>query len=415
VNPDATAEIGVSGPYTDTNVLTTPASELLALPARDIQFDVPVQGQIINEVPYETYQFTGQSGDIVSISMSATRGGLDTLFLVLDSAGNVIDANDDLQTAVNTNSGINALRLPTTDTYTIVATRYGKDVGGTEGTYTLVLSGQAAVTLPDEILNLQLPQGDIEITVTWSGNADLRLLVRDPQLNSIFNDVTQSPTGGRLIREFSNINCTVAPSTPTQYVYWPEGFLLIGPYEIDIWHRNECNDTLPVQFTLYISVDGNLILSETATLRFDEHYIAGFTVDSLDGAATPGLLGPLGGSETINYQEELASAVNISSGVGIPGAISNDNAFDVYVFDGRAGDVITLQMVSNGNLDTALYLLNSAGIEIAGNDDADADTTDSLISNILLTEDGTYTVIATRFGTIYGGTTGPYTLTLRVD
>jgi hypothetical protein len=55
------------------------------------------------------------------------------------------------------------------------------------------------------------------------------------------------------------------------------------------------------------------------------------------------------------------------------------------------------------------------GIEIAANDDANEGTTDSLISNILLTEDGTYTVIATRYGTVYGGTAGPYTLTLRID
>lgn len=415
VNADGTAETGPSGPYTDVQVLTTPASELLALPAQDLTIDVPVEGTILNDAPYQTYRFTASAGEIVSINMNRTAGSLDTLFVVLDSAGNVIDGNDDLQSVVNTDSGLNALRLPTADTYTIVATRYGKDIGGTEGTYTLVLSGQASANLPQQILDLQLPTGDLEITLTWSGNADLRLLVRDPQLNSIYNDAPTSPTGGRLIRDFSNVNCTISPSTPTSYIYWPQGFLLIGPYEVDIWHRNECNDTLPVQFTVYITVNGNLIFSEAATITFDQHYLVGFSVDNLNGDASVGQMGVLGGSETINYQEELASAVSISTGVGVPGSLSGENPFDVYTFEGQAGDVVTLDMRSNGNLDTSLFLLNSAGIEIAANDDANEGTTDSLISNILLTEDGTYTVIATRYGTVYGGTAGPYTLTLRID
>ncbi len=416
VNDDATATLGTAAPYSDSaRILTTPASELLELPAQELIIDSPITGTILNETPYQSYQFTGTGGDIVSLNMVSTEGSLDPLLIVLDSSGNVIDANDDIQVAVNTNAGLSALRLPTTDTYTIIASRYGKDLGGTEGTYTLILSGQASVDLPQEIIDLQLPTGDVEITLTWTGPADLRLLVRDPQLNSIYNDEPIAPSGGQLLRQFSNVNCTIAPSTPTAYVYWPPGFLLIGPYEIDIWHRNECDSALPVQFNLYVSVNGNLVTSQSGTISFDQHYLIGFTVDDTSGTASVGNLGLLGGSETINYVDELASAVSITSGVGVPGGLSNDNAFDVYTFEGRAGDVITLDMRSNGNLDTSIFLLNSAGIEIAANDDANSDTTDSLISNILLTEDGTYTVIASRYGTVYGGTQGAYTLTLRIE
>ncbi|NJL56650.1 hypothetical protein HC928_16930 [bacterium] len=36
------------------------------------------------------------------------------------------------------------------------------------------------------------------------------------------------------------------------------------------------------------------------------------------------------------------------------------------------------------------------------------------ISDFLITQAGTYYIIATRFGSVYGGTTGNYTLTLRI-
>ena len=71
-------------------------------------------------------------------------------------------------------------------------------------------------------------------------------------------------------------------------------------------------------------------------------------------------------------------------------------------------------------LDTKVFLISPSGLEIAENDDGDplllgttGRTTDSLISNITLAEEGQYVVLATRFGTIYGGTVGGYTLTLR--
>lgn len=414
VNADGTAANGASGPYTDTRVLPAPITELQAAPAPVVALDSPVVGLITSERHYQVYRFDGVAGQIVSVSLTATTGSLDTLLLVLDSNGNIVDANDDVQSAVNTDSALNALRLPTTDTYLIVATRYGKEVGGTEGNYTLLVSAPVEAALPEDVINLQLPAGDIEITLVWNTGADLRLLVRDPSLNSVFNDRREVPTGGRLAAT-GNINCNLSPTTPVSYVYWPQGLLRIGSYEIDIWNRSECNDTRPAQFTLYVAVRGRLIMSESATIPFNQHYITSFVVEDTQGNATPGLFGPLGGSETINFFDQLASAVTIAPGQNVPGAITAANPFDVYVFEGRAGDVVTIDMRATSNLDPLLFLINPSGVEIAQNDDANEGTIDSLINQVLLSQDGQYTIIATRFGTVYGGTAGSYTLTLRID
>ena len=74
---------------------------------------------------------------------------------------------------------ISNARLLNSGTFTIIATRYGKELGGTEGQFQLTLGGLAG-DVSAELTTLDLPPGDIEVTLVWSTNADLQLLVRDP-------------------------------------------------------------------------------------------------------------------------------------------------------------------------------------------------------------------------------------------
>jgi hypothetical protein len=62
-----------------------------------------------------------------------------------------------------------------------------------------------------------------------------------------------------------------------------------------------------------------------------------------------------------------------------------------------------------------LFLIDPNGIEIARNDDANADTRNSLINRLTLAANGRYYILATHFGAIYGGTTGPYTISLQIE
>ena len=86
----------------------------------------------------------------------------------------------------------------------------------------------------------------------------------------------------------------------------------------------------------------------------------------------------------------------------------------LYTFDGQAGDQIRIGMQATaGTLDTSLYLLSPDGAQIAANDDAVVnETTDSLIDTYTLPADGTYIIVASHYGLLYGGTSGTYNLSL---
>jgi hypothetical protein len=411
INADGTAEVGAAGPYLDTRILDVPVEELLAREATPVIPDEVQQGIITSRQPYETYSFEGQAGEVIAISMTATGGSLDTLLLVLDSSGSVIAANDDIEPAVITDSAIDSLRLPVTDTYTIVATRYGKLVGGTEGPYDLLVSGS---NVPAALSDLDLPAGDIEVMLTWNTDADLQLLVRDPAGNSVYDDVLTVPSGGRMTAQ-GNVNCLTFDGPPVSYVYWPDGFLQTGPYEIEVWYQSECGDTRPVTFELYAVIEGELVISDVvSSLTFNQRYVTNFAID-LTGQPVRGQGGIIGSSETFEYRSEIPSAMRIVEGQTVTGSITSNNHFDLFTFEGRAGDVVTISMdATSQNLDTMLYLIDPNGVEIAFNDDAD-ETTNSLITGVVLTQDGEYIIIATRFGAIYGGTIGGYNLALRVD
>jgi hypothetical protein len=419
VGPDSSLTPGASGLYTDTTVLPVPAAQLLT-GSQPITRDVPVIGLLTSEQYYQTYSFNGQANELISISMNATSGSLDTLLLLLDSAGNVVGSNDD-QAPGDTDSSIANFRLFANDTYTIVATRYGKDVGGTQGNYVLLLTGPTG-DLPQDVLDLGLPRGSVEIALSWNTNADLQLLVRDPRGDSVFDDTPQVPSGGRLAAA-GNVNCNISQLSPVSYVYWPEGVLVPGLYEVEVWYQNVCNnDTRPVSFALNILVNGTPVFTDTAQPTPNEVYLTSFVV-GVDGrvlTSDGGFIGTRqqGGvqrldSSTLDFRAELPNAQPIFSGQSVSGSITNEDKFNLYTFEGEAGDVVTISMVATaGRLDTVLFLLDPNGFQIADNDDAAVgETTDSLIREFVLPENGQYTIIATHFGMQYGGTTGAYNLT----
>src|SRR5690554_5841963 len=102
------------------------------------------------------------------------------------------------------------------------------EIGGTEGTYTLTLTG--ALDLSDTTVTAvlpdlpDLPSGSVEVSLQWSTAADLQLLVRDPQGAAVYDDEPTSPSGGTLAAQ-GNVNCRASTGSPVSYIYWPEGRL----------------------------------------------------------------------------------------------------------------------------------------------------------------------------------------------
>lgn len=404
INPDGTLT-GRDGGLYDA-VVSTPRNVPEAQP---IALGAPVESDIVTSNPYKAFTFDGTANQLISITMNTTAGSLDTLVFLLGPNGNVITSNDDAEFGV-TDSAIRNFRLPLTGQYTIVAARYGQVLGGTEGSFVLNLSG-ASGDIPEEVAALNLPEGDIEVTLLWNTNADLQLLVRDPSGNSVFDDTPIVPSGGRLVAA-GNVNCIVSQTQPVSYIYWPKGFLRAGIYEVDVWYQSQCNDTRPVDFTLIVSVDGQVVFLDTGRPLPNDKYVSSFTIDVNRRVVANG--GAIMDVREMNYVPELPSAPTITSGQPFVGSLSFDNPFDVYVFDGQVGDIVNISLrATAGNLDTMLYVLDSNGNLIAQNDDITAgEVTNSLVSDLVLTQDGRYIILATRFGINYGATVGQYDLTL---
>lgn len=411
---DVQASISPGGVYPSTslNILPDTATTLQAL-AQPVSLDSPVTGSITNEQFYQTYSFSGAANDLISLSLSAVEGSLDTLLQVMDPQGNLVSVNDDANNS--TNSQINSFRLLSDGAYTIVATRYGKELGGTQGRFQLEVTGVSG-DVTQQALNLNLPQGDIEVTLTWPTNADLQLLVRDPIGDSVYDDQVTINSGGQLVAA-GNAACSVSEGLSASYIYWPPGFLRAGTYEVEVWFQNTCDDPRPVEFTLTVAVRDEIVIAERQRPLANQRFVTNFTV-APQGEVTAGQAGYVGGSETLDWQSDVPNAVPIGA-APLTGSITPNNTFDLYTFQGQAGDVVTIRMdATSQTLDTKLLLMGPNQTEVAENDDAPVApgaprTTNSLIDQFVLPQAGQYTIIATRYATIYGGTIGGYTISVQ--
>lgn len=421
VGADGGAQLSTGGVYPDANLTLLPGDfDLASSVTAPILRDVPVLGAISNEQPFTAYTFVGAADELISVDMQAIGPNLDALLQIVDPAGKVVNVNDDAFGGTTDASIVNA-RLLSTGRYTIIASRYAKEIGGTVGQFQITLTGPTS-DVASQLTSLNLPQGDIEVSLYWSTNADLQLLVRDPGGDSVFDDSPLVGSGG-ILQEVGNVNCIpAATGTPVSYIYWPPGTMRPGAYEVEVWYQNACTELPPpVDFTLLIKVNGRVVADAREFPQLGQRFVTNFTVTPA-GAADAGDAGFIdAGSGTLAYQAEAFDAPFIESGQNVTGVISAENPFDVYRFNGIAGESVTISMsAATQTLDTNLYLISPGDRQIGENDDADpvllgsaGRKTDSLISGYVLTENGPYTIIATRYANQYGGTLGVYSLTLR--
>jgi len=384
-----------------------------------------VNGTITNNTPAQAYTFDATSGTTVSISMQAQNGSLDTYLVLLGPDNTPLVSNDDVEDS--TNSAIDR-NLAVDGTYTIIATRYGLTIGGTEGEYTLALNTATAGTTtpttttdtttgtPAATNTAALPNGSIEVTLTWLTNADVQLLVRDPNGESVFDDQPQQVRSGGVLEQDGNRNCTDTTTTPVSYIYWPQSRLLSGVYEVEVWFQDTCGDNNPVNFSLTATVLDQTIVNTTQPISLDAHFMVTFNVAS-DGTATLGDSGffDMTNANSLNYQSLLDTASSIAYGGTVSGSITGQQHFQIYSFEGQEGDIVSIRMnQTGGTLDPAVYLISPEGIQIDYNDDVapGGENRNSAITEKTLAFTGTYYIIATHYGLNLGGTQGTYTLAL---
>lgn len=95
------------------------------------------------------------------------------------------------------------------------------------------------------------------------------------------------------------------------------------------------------------------------------------------------------------------------------GYLDNMNYEEVYVYDGQAGEVISVSMDAESTLDPYLVLYDGYPSQnpLAYDDDSGG-AVNALINGYVLPATGRYYIVATRFGRETGESTGDYTITL---
>ncbi len=406
--------------------------------AQPIAIGGTVSGTITNSDPAQAYSFDGTAGTTLTLVLQAQSGSLDTYLALLGPDGSVVASNDDLSDS--TNSGLE-YTLAADGTYTAIVTRYALAIGGTEGDYTLSIAATGEVVdeqtaepldpgdatgpvqatpLPADAcaetgLTVELPNGSLEAMLTWTTNADLQLLIRDPRGATVYDDRPEIESGAILAAD-GNRDCQDTTISPVSYIYWPQNRQPEpGIYEVEVWYQNNCNDNSPVEFTLRIDLNEQTIVNTPQRIPLNARFMVTFTI-SPDGTAT---LGPSGffdmaTANTLNYQSQLDSATPIEIDSTVSGSISLTEPFELYAFEAQQGDVVDITMsTTGGTLDPALYLIAPTGFQVTYSDDiVPGENRNSAIDNVTLSESGTYYIVATHYGLNVGGTTGTYTLTL---
>ncbi|NJL95427.1 MAG: hypothetical protein HC915_17740, partial [Anaerolineae bacterium] len=110
-----------------------------------LQAGQPLVGVVTNQFPAQRYAFQAQAGAVITLSVSATSGNLDTLIELSGPEGDVLVENDDHDSTLITlpnslDSAIVDYTLPITGVYEVLVTRFGRQAGDSTGVFELSLS-----------------------------------------------------------------------------------------------------------------------------------------------------------------------------------------------------------------------------------------------------------------------------------
>ncbi|MBN2470404.1 MAG: PPC domain-containing protein [Anaerolineae bacterium] len=339
-----------------------------------------ITSNLDNATYRESWAFDGAAGDVVTITMVATSGNLDTLLYLMDSAGNVLASNDDATNeAIGPyNSQIANFTLPAAGTYTIEATRFGEENGGTTGSYELTID-------------------------TLSGSAPAPAVTTGESVISYGQTVSGAITEGTTREDWT---FTGAAGDIVTITMAADGLVSLDAF---------------VQ--LLDSSGAELAANDDAnsdTLGMFDSQIVGYTLPSSGQyIIRASRISGTGAYQLTLESGATAAADTIAYGETVTGTLTDTDYRTLWAFEGTQGDVVTITMVdvsTSQALDSYLILLDPDGTEIASNDDA-ADTSigafNAQIANAPLPATGTYTIVATRFGEQFGNGAGAYELSLR--
>ncbi len=339
----------------------------LAQGGTPIQYGQTVTGTIGDAAVFQQYTFSGRAGDAVIITMETLSGNLDPLLLLGDADLNLIAEDDD------GGGGFNArleIVLPADGVYVIQATRYGQDtaLGQSSGDYRLTLSSGQQTGGSDGLRRggalSALDFGDTE-----RGTLDA---------DGLFHLFWFQAQAGDQVTLRSVLGVNMAASL---FLY-NAAFVELGR-----------------------DPDGRML---SANIPADGVYFAALALSNPSTGGAYALT--LSGSTEVGTSDGSAP-VPLAYGQQIEGTITDERADTYYVFQATASDQVVIRMAAQeGDLDSFLYLYGPNG-EIVGQDDDSGGGLDAELA-VVVSADGSYTILATRFGRQQGSSTGSYLLSL---
>ncbi len=369
-----------------------------------VSYNETYKGTVSSEEPIVFYRFIGKQNELVTIEMQAQPTNspipLDPAVLLVDANLNELAFSDNVGSTRN--GRIVQFSLPTDGTYYILAPRSGFANGNTTGDFDLTLT----------VGQISLSQGALTVTLSWQGDADLNLFVRDPLGRTVSWSNPIVPSGGALQID-SNTNCETPTDQPIEHITWQGGDAPNGDYVIWVWYQNVCSLNQDVTFSLNVSAFGEslftvgdrlpIVLSPEqrfeSVVRLTE--MGGFVVNERN------ITNP-----SAQQSASQGGDILLRYGDSVVGNLNDDIFALFYQFQGFEGDTIRIDADrQTGNLDSIIVLRDADDRNLARNDDRSATDFNSTLE-YTLPADGQYIIAVTRFGLQDGTTNGDFRLTL---
>jgi hypothetical protein len=347
------------------------------LPAGSIlRYGDQIIGDIRPENPQLVYVFEGQRGEVVNLQMQRTSGNLDALLDLANAQGQVlVSGDDDPRNLGSLNAGILNFTLPADGYYIIVATRYGRETGDTQGSFLLSLESIPSTDRGLSPGNAVLIDYGDTLEGSLNDEQSERFFVFEGRRAEVIT-LDMIRAGGNLNPYLILLDANLSP-------------LLQAGGEFPFEQASIPAFSLPAD-GLYYLMAGREDFAQGET-RGDFRL-------SLSGR--PGIVG--------------TAYVEIFSQTPVLGYLSDTLPYENFVFLAQAGDSLTLRLnASSGNLDPLLTLFDPSGKQIYF-DDNSGDGPNALILSYRIREGGVYRAEAARAGRESGETEGAYTLRLEI-
>ena len=400
-----------------------------------------VNGALTLDAQTQTYTFSGESGQVVTIEASSEQ--FDVFLTLNDEAGLVLMSDDD--SGGNLNARISDFRLPVNGEYSIVVSSFSSGVTG-EFTLNLLQGGIAQPTpIPTSNGTLSIGQSvdgvlsdSSGVRYTFAGEAGQSISIT--AISEAFDTYLslQDPNGVELATDddsAGNLDSRIGPvtlaSSGTYTVLLTSFDSAFGAYTITV----SAIEVRPIEISQ--TVEDSLEANTSAAYTFSgeagdvltismsspdfDTYIAlndstGLSLVENDdsGGGTDSMIGPYTLPYSGQYQINIRSYSADTSGnytLSLERATLADLAFDetqtadftpensaiFYRFEGQAGDLINVVVLSNGSVDTSLKLSGPDGYEVISDDDGGPGFDPEIFKQVL-SQSGTYILALQSLG-----------------